>query len=188
MQDELVELVERARTGSDDAFNQLAATMIDRLYSVAFRMLRSTALAEDATQQALVLAWRRLPRLRDPARFEAWSHRILVNVCRDQMRRRPAAETSIDLLEPLTDGRTDAALNLSMRDELERAFAHLSPDHRAVVVLRHFLFWTTDEIAAALEVPPGTVGSRLHYAMESLRTALEAEERKASDVPIGVRS
>jgi RNA polymerase sigma-70 factor, ECF subfamily len=167
------DLVERAQAGDEDAFNRLAAMSVDRAYAVAYRILRDTTRAEDATQQALLTAWQRLPTLRDPARFEAWIHRILVNACRDERRRGRSWESKLHLVEPAPQWEDDAAVLVSDRDELERAFARLTLDHRAVVVLRHYLGWTIDEIAEAMTVPAGTVSSRLHYGMAALRAAIE---------------
>lgn len=169
------ELVDRAQEGDKDAFTQLAAMSADRAYALAYRILREPSAAEDATQQALLTAWQRLPTLREPARFEAWLYRILVNACRDEQRRRRTWESKVRLAEPSAAWERDIAASVSERDELDRAFAKLSVEHRAVVALRHYLGWTTSEIAAALGVPPGTVSSRLHYGVAALRSAIEAD-------------
>jgi RNA polymerase sigma-70 factor (ECF subfamily) len=167
------DLVVRAQAGDEAAFTELASMMIDRAYAVAYRVLRDTTRAEDATQQALLVAWQRLPTLRDPGRFEAWLYRILVNACRDELRRGRSWEAKRVLAEQVPSWQDDAAVLVSDRDELEQAFARLSAEHRAVVVLRHYLGWTTDEIAQALSVPAGTVSSRLHYGVAALRRALD---------------
>jgi DNA-directed RNA polymerase specialized sigma24 family protein len=75
------DLVEQARRGDREAFGILARTYGDRLFGIARRILRDVELAEDAVQQALVIAWRELPRLRDPDRFDAWLQRTLVHAC-----------------------------------------------------------------------------------------------------------
>src|SRR5215218_9252564 len=80
------DLVEAARRGDHEAFEVLAAAAGDRLYAVARLILRSTDLAEDAVQEALVRAWQQLPKLRDPDRFDAWLYRLVVNACADQGR------------------------------------------------------------------------------------------------------
>jgi RNA polymerase sigma-70 factor (ECF subfamily) len=169
------ELVRRAQAGDEDAFTQLAALMADPAYAVAHRILRDSTRAEDATQQALVTAWQRLRTLRDPERFEAWFHRILVNACRDELRRSRSWTRKLGQAIPSATWEEDSSIALSDRDELERAFASLSAEQRAVVVLRHYAGWTTEQIANALGVPPGTVSSRLHYGMAALRSALEAD-------------
>jgi RNA polymerase sigma-70 factor (ECF subfamily) len=168
------DLVERAQEGDEDAFNRLAAMTVDRAYAVAYRILRDTTRAEDAAQHALLTAWRRLPTLRDPARFDAWFHRILVNACRDEGRRGRSWESKLHLVEPTAIWEEDATVMVADRDELERAFARLTVDHRSVLVLRHYLAWTIDEIAEAMTVPAGTVSSRLHYGMAALRAAIES--------------
>ena len=172
------ELVERAQAGDEDAFTQLAALSADRAYAVAYRVLRDAGRAEDATQQALLTAWQRLRTLREPARFEAWLYRILTNACRDELRRRRSWESKARLVHVGPVWASDATVAVSDRDELERAFALLTVDHRAVVVMRHYLGWTTAEIAAALAIPEGTVASRLHYGVAALRRAIETEERR----------
>lgn len=170
------ELVERAQAGDEDAFTQLAAQSADRAYALACRILREPSAAEDATQQAMLTAWQRLRTLREPARFEAWLYRILVNACRDELRRRRSWESKLRLGESSAMGDRDTAVSVAQRDELDRAFAKLSVEHRAVVVLHHYLGWTTSEIAAGLGVPSGTVSSRLHYGVAALRSAIEADE------------
>src|SRR4029078_1627033 len=147
----------------------------DALYSVAFRILRDTCLAEDALQNALVLAWRRLPKLRDPDRFEAWIHRILVHACYDESQRTRAWRTSVTALPVDLPGAPDSASLIADRDELERAYRHLSIEQRAVFVLPHYLGLPLVEVADLLGIPAGTARSRLHYAIAGLRDALTAE-------------
>ena len=169
------DLVEQARRGDREAFAVLVHQVSDSLYAVAQRILRDPALAEDALQNALVLAWRQLPRLREPERFEAWIHRILVHACYDESRRaRPwtAQVRSLPLDGPSTP---DGSAVLADRDELERAFRRLSVEQRAVFVLHHYLGLPLVEVAELLEIPAGTARSRLHYAIAGLRDALVAE-------------
>lgn len=181
-----VELVQQAQAGDEAAFNQLVGQMLDRAYAVAYRILRDGVQAEDATQRALVAAWRRLPTLRDPSRFEGWVHRILVNECRNELRDRRKRGTFVadEGMHPAPGNAYDA---VDARDALDRAFARLSADHRAVLVLRHYLMLSTAEIAASLGVPSGTVHSRLHYATEALRAALAADDRAPAALPQEVR-
>jgi len=172
-----VELVERAQAGDEQAFASLAVAAGNRLHAVAYRILRDVHLAEDATQQALLAIWRDLPQLRDPARFDAWSYRVLVRSCHAERRRATAPATTVRLL-PTDEMTAPAELGSVVdRDQLERGFRRLSIDHRAVVVLHHYLDMTTDDIARTLGIPVGTVQSRLHYAMHALRAALEADAR-----------
>jgi RNA polymerase sigma-70 factor (ECF subfamily) len=170
------DLVEQARRGDHEAFEVLAAAAADRLFAIARLILRDRDGAQDAVQEALVHAWRELPRLRDPDRFGAWLHRLVINACADQGRhqRRWSAEIRVIPVEPTTD---DGARSLADRDELERGFRRLKPEQRAVVVLHHYLGLPIPEVAETLGIPEGTAKSRLHYAMEALRAALEADAR-----------
>ena len=171
------ELVVRAQKGDREAFALVAVSIGHRLHAVAHRILRDLDLAEDATQQALLSIWRDLPRLRDPARFDAWSYRLLVRACYAEGRSRRRWAPSLRLL-PSDESAADEGLgSVFDRDQLERGFRRLSIDHRAVVVMRHYLGMAPDEIAEALGVPVGTVRSRLHHAMRGLRAALEADAR-----------
>jgi RNA polymerase sigma-70 factor, ECF subfamily len=173
------DLVEQARRGDRDAFAVLVHQVSDSLYAVAFRILRDAGLAEDALQNALVLAWRRLPRLRDDDRFEAWIHRILVHACYDESQRARHWTANVRVLPadgPSTPDGTDAVAD---RDELERAFHRLPVEQRAVFVLHHYLGLPLVEIAELLEIPAGTARSRLHYATRGLRDALTADEEPA---------
>ena len=169
------DLVERARRGDREAFAVLVHQVSDSLYAVAHRILRDTGLAEDALQNALVLAWRRLPHLREIDRFEAWIHRILVHACYDESQRARQWTANVRVL-PI-DGPTtsDGTTVIADRDELERAFRRLSVEQRAVFVLHHYLGLPLVEVAELLEIPAGTARSRLHYALAGLRDAIEAE-------------
>ena len=169
------ELVDRAMTGDRDAFAALAGRISDDLFAVGKRILRDADLADDAVQQTLLQVWRQLPQLRDPDRFQAWAYRLLVNVCyREAKSRRAGLELQI-VREP--QAVTDVERQLADRDELERAFLRLSPQHRAVVVLHHFRGLPLTEVAGILGVPSGTAYSRLHYAYRAMRGAIEADSR-----------
>jgi len=169
------DLVEQARRGDRESFTVLVHQVSDVLYAIAFRILRDPGLAEDALQNALVLAWRRIPKLRDTERFEAWVHRILVHACYDESQRARRWTATVRVLPidgPSTPDGTDAVAD---RDELERAFRRLPIEQRAVFVLHHYLGLPLVEIAELLEIPAGTARSRLHYAIAGLRDALTAE-------------
>jgi RNA polymerase sigma-70 factor (ECF subfamily) len=175
------ELEERALAGDHDAFSELARVSIGRLYVVARLILRDDARAEDATQEALLAAWRRLEGLRDPDRFEAWLHRLLVNACYREARkgrRRRSIEVHVDSLAmPEAPGATDRDFDLADRDQLERGFRRLDVDQRTVLVMHYYLGFSLDDAAEVLGVPPGTVRSRLHRAINAMRAALEADAR-----------
>ena len=166
-------LVVRAAAGDQEAFASLAAGHIDRCYALAYRILRDPDRAQDASQQALLGAWRDLPTLRDPERFDAWLHRLVVHACYAESRGTQRWNTRLRLLS-LNNVEPDPASSVVDRQVLEDAFGRLSPEHRAVVVLHHHLGYPLTEIAATLGVPVGTARSRLHYAVRQLRTALHA--------------
>jgi RNA polymerase sigma-70 factor (ECF subfamily) len=169
-------LVERAKSGDREAFAQLAATASDRLYAIALRILRDVEAANDALQGCLITIWRDLPTLRDPDRFEGWSYRIIVRVCQAEIRRHRRRPATVELLG--TDASMgDTQISVARQDELERAFARLTVEQRAVLVLVYYRDQTIAEVAAALGISPGTVKSRLHYAREAMRAAVDAEAR-----------
>jgi RNA polymerase sigma-70 factor (ECF subfamily) len=170
------ELVERAMHGDEEAFDAIVGRIGDSMHSVARRILRDTTLAQDATQQALLDAWRSLPTLRDPDRFEAWTHRLLVNACYAESRRERRQRGNLRLLEH-GDADPDAASRIALQDQLDRGFRQLSVEHRTVVVLVHYLGLSPTEAAERMGTPPGTARSRLHYALQQLRSALEADAR-----------
>ena len=170
------DLIGRAQHGDEEAFASLAVAAGDRLHAVAHRILRDTDLAEDATQQALLTIWRDLPQLRDPARFDAWSYRLLVRACYAEARRTRQWTPNLHILPTDVPAGEDLS-SIVDRDQLERGFRRLSIDHRAVVVLHHYLDLPLDQVADVLGIPVGTVRSRLHHAMRGLRAALEADAR-----------
>ena len=170
------ELVERARAGDGAAFDELAARSIDRLYAVARRILGGQERAEDAVQEALLLAWRDLPQLREPEAWEGWLMRLLVRSCYREARR-ARAHATVALAAEHDRAAGDDPTTIAQRDEIDRAFRRLSVDHRAVLVMTHYLGLTGPQIALALDVAPGTVKSRLHHATRALRAVLEADAR-----------
>ncbi len=173
-------LVERARDGDDDAFTQLVDMDGNRCFAIAFRVLRDAERAKDAVQQAYLLAWRELPRLRDAERYDVWLYRLLVNACYEEARRYRRWTTNVRLL-PM-DGPTgpDPFVSVDDRDALDRAFLRLSPDHRAVFVMHHYAGLPLATIAEVVGVPVGTVKSRLHNSVRNLRTALTNDSQLAA--------
>src|SRR5262245_12839140 len=170
------DLVERARSGDREAFGQLAGAEVERLVAVARLILRDPDLAEDAAQEALVRCWRQLPRLRDVDRFDGWLYRILVHAAADESKRRRRSEATVRVI-PVEPAIGDDVQVIVDREQLEHGFRRLSIDHRAVVVLHHYLGLPLTEVAVTLGIPIGTAKSRYHYAMSALRAALEADGR-----------
>jgi RNA polymerase sigma-70 factor (ECF subfamily) len=172
------DLVEQSQRGDREAFGILARSYGDGLFAIAQRILRDVDRAEDAVQQTLVIAWRELPRLRDPDRFEAWIHRLLVHACYAEARRRRLWSVNVRSLPVDGPATPDDAGSVADRDELERGFRRLPPEQRAILVLHHYLGLAPAEIAETLGVPAGTARSRLHYAHRAMRAALEADARR----------
>jgi RNA polymerase sigma-70 factor (ECF subfamily) len=170
-------LVERAMHGDEAAFDALIERVGDHLHSVARRILRDPYLAEDATQRALLDAWQNLPRLRDPDRFEAWAHRLIVNACHAEARRERRHRGNLRLLGSDDPVVLDSASHIATQHQLDDAFRKLGIEHRTVVVLIHYVGLSAAEAAEAMGTPVGTVRSRLHYALKYLRAAVEADAR-----------
>jgi RNA polymerase sigma-70 factor (ECF subfamily) len=171
------DLVIRAQRGETDAYTILASGFADRFLAVARRILRDFDLAEDATQQALLAIWRDLPQLRDPARFEAWSYRLLVNACYAEGRKERRWAPNLRVLALDQPAANDELKSVDERDQLDRGFRRLTIDQRAVVILHHYLGLPIDRVAEILEIPIGTAHSRLHRAMGAWRAAVEADSR-----------
>jgi RNA polymerase sigma factor (sigma-70 family) len=171
------ELVERARRGDHDAFAALAAAAISRLDGAARLILHDPDQAKDAVQETLVRAWRDLRTLRDPDRFDAWLHRLLVNSCLNEAKRLRRHRFNVEL-DPLAGPHTpDGGALVADRDELDRGFKRLAPDARAIVVLHLYLDVPLPEVALILGVPLGTAKSRLHRALQLMRASMEADAR-----------
>jgi RNA polymerase sigma-70 factor (ECF subfamily) len=171
------DLVEAARAGDREAYADLIRVRGDRLYALAQRILRDVDRAEDALQEALVIAWRDVAGLRDPDRFDAWLHRLVVRAClaeatRERRRFSNLRALPIDLPSP-----HDEFLDVVERDRLERGFRRLPPEQRALLALRHFEGRELAEIAEILGIPVGTARSRLHHAHRAMRAALDADAR-----------
>jgi len=173
----LNELVTQAMKGDEDAFAALTAAVGDHCMAIAFRILRDVDRAEDAVQTSFVIAWRELRSLRNPDRFEAWLHRLLVRACYAEARRSRKRTANLVSLDAASESSPDPTLNVHDRDELERAFRKLPADQRAVLVFRYYLGLTVPELSERLGIPVGTAKSRLHYASTAMRAALEADAR-----------
>lgn len=175
------ELVERAQQGDESAYAALAVRIGDRMYAAAHHILRDTGRAEDATQQAMIDIWRMLPQLKDPDRFQAWAYRIVVRAAYAEASRQRLWALRSSATPPDRTFAPDHAAAIADRDQLERAFQRLPVDHRAVVVLKHYAGLSNEEIAEALDIPEGTVRSRLHYSLKTMRAALEADARTGGE-------
>jgi RNA polymerase sigma-70 factor, ECF subfamily len=168
----------RARQGDHDAFDALVAASIGRLYSIACLILRDRDRAEDATQEAIVQAWRDIRGLRQPESVDAWLNRLLVRACHRQTRtERRRALVELRVLSEAEPALESPELSVSQRDELDRGFARLDLDQRTVLVLHHFVGLPLTEVAAILDIPAGTAKSRLNRGIAAMRAALEADAR-----------
>jgi RNA polymerase sigma-70 factor (ECF subfamily) len=174
------ELVERAQRGDESAFAALAVRIADRMYAIAHHILGDADRADDAAQQAMIDIWRHLPALKDPDRFQVWAHRVVVRAAYAEARRLRTWTLKVKSVTLDSRSSPDVAAGVADRDQLERGFVRLPIDHRAVVVLKHFAGLSDEEIAEALDIPVGTVRSRLHYSIRSLRAALEADARSGA--------
>ncbi len=168
-------LVERARGGDHDAFAELARTAVVRLDQAARLILRDPELARDAVQESLIRAWRDLPKLREPDRFDAWLHRLTVNACIDQTRRRRRRPIEVELTPIHAPAVADVSSAIAERDHVDAVLRHLDEKGRAIVVLHYYLGMPLTEVAATLGLPIGTVKSRLHRALEDMRFAMATQ-------------
>ena len=173
------ELVERARRGDHDAFAALVDPGLARLDAAARLILRDPELARDAVQEALIRAWRDLPGLRDPARFDAWLHRLTVNACLDITRRRRRRAIEVEITPLDSPATSDISGALADRELIDGALARLDPGHRAVVALHYLLGMPLPDVAASLGIPIGTAKSRLHYALVAMRRSASVEPEPA---------
>lgn len=179
------DLVVQARAGDRDAFARLAAGAISRLDAVARLITRDPERAKDAVQETLTRAWRDLPGLRDPDRFDAWLRRLLVNACMDELRGTRLREIEVVLTDLHQPAAGDSSIGLANRDALERAFRSLDPGQRSLIVLYYYLGLSLAEAAGAVGIPTGTAKSRLARARETLRATLDADARPGRELPEG---
>jgi RNA polymerase sigma-70 factor (ECF subfamily) len=172
------DLIQRASKGDHEAFSALAADAFDRLYRTARLILRSDEMAADAVQEALVAAWLHIRAVREPENFDGWLYRLVVRACYREYRRQKRRSVIEVRAAPLVNwDQSDPTNPIANRDQIERAFVRLSPDQRAVLVVHYYLGMTESQAATALDVPIGTVKSRLNRAMRALRAAIEADQR-----------
>jgi RNA polymerase sigma-70 factor (ECF subfamily) len=171
----------------DEALGERADRYLSRALGLAFYILGDRLEAEDATQEVMLRAWRARASLRDPDAFEPWVDRIVVNACRERLRRnRRLREVGFDpgvtthgegewAVEPTAADRLEPLL---ARDSIGRALLGLTIEQRTVVVLRYWRDLSLEQIAARLDWPLGTVKSRLHYALAALRERIERDEQE----------
>ena len=175
------ELVERAQRGDESAFAALAVRTADAMYATAHHILRDTGRAEDAAQQALIDIWRHLPELKDPDRFQGWVYRVVVRAAYAEARHRRLWNLRGGTIATERVYAADHAGAVADRDQLDRGFKRLPLDQRAVMVLKHYVGFSNEEIAEVLDIPEGTVRSRLHHSLRAMRAALDADARTDAD-------
>jgi RNA polymerase sigma-70 factor (ECF subfamily) len=183
-----VELVERARSGDHEAFSELARASFARLYGAAKLILRDQDRAQDAVQEALVLAWKHVRAIRDPEAWDAWLYRLTVRACYRLARsakRRDVVELHVE--PDVGVAGHDFTGPLAERDRLGRELGRLPVDQRAVMVLHFYLDLPLTDAAGILDIPVGTAKSRLHRGLETLRLAL-TDERADAGIRSGERS
>jgi RNA polymerase sigma-70 factor (ECF subfamily) len=180
------ELVGRAKRGDHDAFAELVDPALARLDAAARLILRDPELARDAVQEGLIRAWRDLPGLRDPERFDAWLRRLIVNACLDLARRRRRRPMEVEITQLDAPALSDVSGQLAERELVDHALRGLDPGHRSVVAMHYLLGMPLPEVAASLGIPLGTAKSRLHYALAAMRMSVTAEpDRTPAPVPGG---
>jgi RNA polymerase sigma-70 factor (ECF subfamily) len=170
------ELVERARSGDHEAFAQLARASFPRLYRTAHLILRDSESAKDAVQDALMQAWRHIRAIRDPGSWDAWLHRTTVRACYKVARkekRRILIELHV-MPDPDIARALDTSADVAERDRLGRELGRLDIDQRTVIVLHYYLDLPLVDVAEILDIPAGTVKSRLHRGLEAMRASMHA--------------
>ena len=171
--------VERAQRGDHDAFAVLAEAALTRLDAAARLILRDAELGRDAVQEALIRAWRDLPGLRDPDRFDAWLYRLTVNACLDQARRRRRRPIEVELtpiqMGTAGDDAGDPARVFADRQQLDEALGRLEPEWRAIVVLHYYVGMPLPQVASLLGIPLGTAKSRLHRSLSAMRISVTSD-------------
>lgn len=172
-----IELVERARSGDHDAYSALVRSATPRLYGAAKLILRDPDRAQDAVQEALILAWRHIGAVRDAQAWDAWLYRLTVRACHRLARthsRRDLVELNVVTdREPLAGG--DFPTAMAEQDRMAREVSKLPLDQRTVMVLHFYLDLPLTDAAEILEIPLGTAKSRLHRGLAALRAGIGHE-------------
>ena len=162
---------EAARGGAAAEYVCAARGSVDDVYRLAGYLLNDASEAQDAVQEALIKAWRNWRQLRDRESFGPWFERIVVNVCRDRMRRHRTLRM-VELDEAAQVETPDTFAEMIETDRVAAAVARLEPNQRIVIALRFWRDLSLEQVAQRLELPLGTVKSRLHYALRALRDEL----------------
>jgi len=174
-----LDLVRRFQAGDQDAFTVLVKRHERRVYNLAYRMLGRSEEARDASQEAFISCYRHLGGFRGDAAFTTWIHRITVNACYDMLRKKiPEPVEDIELPAPISS--PDHADQAATAVDVQRALLKIHPDYRAVLILYDVQGIPYEDIAAALQIPLGTVKSRLHRGRAALGQALGGEPERRS--------
>ena len=163
----------------------LARASVARLDAAARMILRDPELARDAVQDGFIQAWRGLPTLRDPDRFDGWLYRLVFRACIDVIRKRGRRPIEVELTPLHAPAIADMASVVADRELLDLALRRLEPEQRAVVVLHYFLGMSLPDVAATLGIPVGTAKSRHHRSLAAMRQAIDAEPGGAASPVAG---
>ena len=169
-------LISRARGGDREAFGALVEQYRDNVYRLAYRMCGNAYDADEAAQEAFVAAWRALPNFRGDAKFSTWLYRLTTNAAIDVMRREKRHQTvgngeMVDLADD-ADSPQETVERTEQQEAVQKALATLSEEYREVLLLRYMEELDYAEIAEVLQLPSGTVKSRINRAKAALKTAL----------------
>ena len=178
------DLVIAARDGDHEAYSQLVRAAFPRLYGVANLILRDADRAQDAVQDALVLAWRHVRSLRDPDSWDAWLRRLTVRACykvanKEKRRREVEQHVTLDAGSAVT---RDHSAELAEQDWVVSQLGSIDIDKRAVLVLHYYLDLPMPEVAEILDIPYGTAASRLHRGLEALRVSMRGPDGPTPDL------
>jgi RNA polymerase sigma-70 factor (ECF subfamily) len=184
-------LIRRGQSGDAQAIELLVQRYQNYVYRLCYLVMRNEQDAEDMAQEALIRACRALPRfeIRQGISFEAWLYRIAVNCCRSRMRRKwtqvlPWTSLNREAAGVSEDRPERRLIEEEQRNEVLQAVNSLSERHRLVIILRYYADLTNEEIAAVLNIPSGTVRSRLHTARQRLKIMLADKREEIGQIAI----
>lgn len=181
-----IELIGRYLEGDLDAFNELMDAHEDRVFAICIRMLQDREAALDATQDTFLTVFRKADRYKAQAAFSTWLYRVAVNTCYDHLRRRKRKQTERlpETHDPADPSAADAFGSVEVRPDIDAALAELSPEFRAAVVLVDLQGMSLEQAGDTLDIPMGTVKSRLFRARKQLAESL-GNLRPPGDHPTG---